>query len=80
MSTEQVEGLAKDLTSDDKALRIVAAQHIGKFVLEPAKPLIKYITEGNCIESLAVSFSVLELPDYYKYTNKTIANDFRIKF
>ncbi|OAD02983.1 hypothetical protein MUCCIDRAFT_156024, partial [Mucor lusitanicus CBS 277.49] len=57
LSTEQVEGLAKDLTSDDKALRIVAAQHIGKFVLEPAKALIKYITEGNCIETLAQMIS-----------------------
>ncbi|KAK4516640.1 Two-component response regulator SSK1p [Mucor velutinosus] len=57
LSTEQVEGLAKDLTSDDKALRIVAAQHIGKFVLEPAKALTKYITEGNCIETLAQMIS-----------------------
>jgi HEAT repeat protein len=59
LSTEQVEGLAKDLASEDKALRIVAAQHIGKFVLEPAKPLIKYISEGNCIENLAVSSTCL---------------------
>ncbi|KAI8646397.1 armadillo-type protein [Parasitella parasitica] len=57
LSTEQVEGLAKDLTSNDKSLRIVAAQHIGKFVLEPAKALIKYITEGDCIESLAVNIA-----------------------
>ncbi|KAG1111828.1 hypothetical protein G6F42_014914 [Rhizopus arrhizus] len=57
LSTEQVEGLAKDLASDDKTLRIVAAQHIGKFVLEPAKALIKYITEGNCIETLAQMIS-----------------------
>ncbi|CEP10345.1 hypothetical protein [Parasitella parasitica] len=57
LSTEQVEGLAKDLTSNDKSLRIVAAQHIGKFVLEPAKALSKYITEGNCIESLAQMIS-----------------------
>lgn len=74
-----MEGLAKDLTSDDKALRIVAAQHIGKFVLEPAKALIKYITEGNCIETLAVSFSdpakLLPWPNNYTFT----ANDFGIQ-
>ncbi|CAO3639496.1 unnamed protein product [Mucor hiemalis] len=52
LSTEQVEALAKDLSGEDKDARIEAAQHIGKFVLEPAKALIKYITEGDCIETL----------------------------
>ena len=55
LSTAQVEALAKDLTGDDAAARIEAAQHIGKFVLEPAKALIKYITTGDCIETLTVS-------------------------
>lgn len=55
LSTEQVEALAKDLSGEDKDARIEAAQHIGKFVLEPAKALIKYITEGDCIETLTVS-------------------------
>lgn len=57
LSTDQVEALAKDLSSDDKSTRIEAAQHIGKFVLEPAKALTKYITEGDCIKTLTVSVS-----------------------
>ncbi|KAI7906153.1 armadillo-type protein [Cokeromyces recurvatus] len=46
-----------DLSSDDRSLRIFAAQYIGKFVLEPAQALIKYITEGDCIETLTVNIA-----------------------
>ncbi|KAI9487543.1 MAG: armadillo-type protein [Benjaminiella poitrasii] len=52
LNVYQVDGIAKDLASDDRNLRIVAAQYISKFVLEPAQALIKYITEGDCIETL----------------------------
>lgn len=55
LSTSQVEALAKDLASDNKEKRIEACQHIAKFVLEPAKALTKYITEGDCIKTLTVS-------------------------
>lgn len=59
-----MEGIAKDLTGDDRTLRIVATQHIGKFVLEPAQALIKYIAEGDCIQTLTVSntffFNIIE--------------------
>jgi hypothetical protein len=55
LSIAQVEALAEDLAGDDKTARIEACQHIGKFVLEPAKALIKYISEGDCIQTLTVS-------------------------
>lgn len=54
LTAYQVEGIAKDLSSDDRNLRIFAAQHIAKFVLEPAKALIDYITKGDCIKILTV--------------------------
>jgi importin subunit alpha-1 len=68
LSTAQVEGLAKDLTSDDRSLRIVAAQHIGRFVLEPAQALIKYITEGNCIQTLTVKYHSISYKEKKKLT------------
>ncbi|KAG1212886.1 hypothetical protein G6F68_002221 [Rhizopus microsporus] len=51
----QVQALANDLRSSDASTRIEAAQYIGKFVLEPAEALIKYITEEDCILALTVS-------------------------
>lgn len=54
LSTRQVESLANDLKSYDMRTRIQAAGYISKFVLEPAESLIKYISEGDCIQVLTV--------------------------
>ncbi|ORE22414.1 ARM repeat-containing protein [Rhizopus microsporus] len=56
-SAGQVQALANDLRSSDASTRIEAAQYIGKFVLEPAEALIKYITEEDCILALTVNIA-----------------------
>ncbi|KAI9316889.1 armadillo-type protein [Dichotomocladium elegans] len=55
LTTEQVDALAADLKSQDKGVRLEAAQHLSKFVLEPAQALIDYITKGDCLETLTVN-------------------------
>lgn len=49
-----MEELADDLKSNDKSLRLEAAQYLAKFVLEPSQALIDYISKGDCIETLTV--------------------------
>ncbi|KAI9358200.1 armadillo-type protein [Pilaira anomala] len=73
LSPAQVEAIAKDLTSDNKETRIEAAQHIAKFVLEPAKALTKYITEGDCIKTLTQMISGSNL-DEQTEAAQTISN------
>lgn len=55
LTPEQVNALASDLKSDEKQVRMMAAQHLSKFILEPAQALIDYITQGDCMEALTVS-------------------------
>ncbi|GAA5802259.1 hypothetical protein HPULCUR_007722 [Helicostylum pulchrum] len=73
LTTSQVESLAKDLSSDKKETRIEACQHIAKFVLEPAKALTKYITEGDCIKTLTQMISGPNL-DEQTEAAQTISN------
>lgn len=75
MTPGQVQALANDLRSSDASTRIEAVQYIGKFVLEPAEALIKYITEGDCILALTVSNSSQML----SCLKQRIANDIRSK-
>ncbi|KAI7876332.1 ARM repeat-containing protein [Lichtheimia hyalospora FSU 10163] len=57
LTPEQVNALASDLKSDEKQVRMVAAQHLSKFILEPAQALIDYITQGDCMEALTVNIA-----------------------
>ncbi|KAI8971101.1 armadillo-type protein [Pilobolus umbonatus] len=53
---DQVKAIDYDLRSEEKETRTEAAQHIAKFVVEPAKALIEYITKGDCIQLLTVLY------------------------
>ena len=64
LTQEEVQAIQKDLHSETKLVRITAAQHIAKFVLEPAQALIDYITTGDCIEALTVSLMSLPIPNF----------------
>ncbi|KAI8987684.1 armadillo-type protein [Mycotypha africana] len=73
LTKAQVEGLSKDLNSDQRNVRVFAAQHISKFVLEPAQALIKFITEGNCIEALTRMLSSADIEEKIEAA-QTISN------
>ncbi|RCH91617.1 hypothetical protein CU098_008839 [Rhizopus stolonifer] len=69
----QVQGIQKDLHSQDKTIRITAAQHIAKFVLEPAQALMDYITQGDCIETLSRMLTGSDLEEQIEAA-QTISN------
>lgn len=56
MTSAQVEGLAKRLRSKEAIIRRDAVSYLGERVLEPAEALIQYISHGDCIQVLTVSF------------------------
>ncbi|KAG0744678.1 hypothetical protein G6F57_008291 [Rhizopus arrhizus] len=73
LSTRQVESLANDLKSYDMRTRIQAASYISKFVLEPAESLIKYISEGDCIQVLTQMMTGPNIEEQIEAT-QTISN------
>ncbi|KAI8366519.1 armadillo-type protein [Blakeslea trispora] len=73
LNEEQVRAIQKDLQSEAKLVRITAAQHIAKFVLEPAQALIDYITTGDCIESLTRMLTGSDLDEQVEAA-QTISN------
>ncbi|KAJ8663995.1 hypothetical protein O0I10_000271 [Lichtheimia ornata] len=73
LTPEQVNALASDLKSDEKQVRMVAAQHLSKFILEPAQALIDYITQGDCMEALTHMMTGTE-PDEQLQAVQTISN------
>ncbi|KAI8329420.1 armadillo-type protein [Chlamydoabsidia padenii] len=73
LTIEQVDALAHDLKSYDKAIRLDALQHLSKFVVEPAEALITWIVEGNCMETLAYLLASAEVDEQIKVV-ETISN------
>ncbi|KAI8340352.1 armadillo-type protein [Choanephora cucurbitarum] len=73
LTQEEVQAIQKDLHSETKQVRITAAQHIAKFVLEPAQALIDYITNGDCIEALTRMLTGSDLDEQIEAA-QTISN------
>lgn len=55
LTEAQVDSLAQDLKAGDKKTRMDAIQYLGKFAVEPAKALVAFIVEGDCMDTLTVS-------------------------
>ncbi|SAM01312.1 hypothetical protein [Absidia glauca] len=69
----QVDSLAQDLKAEDKKTRMGAIQYLGKFVVEPAKVLVAYIVEGDCMEILTHLLSTADTEEQIEVV-KTISN------
>ncbi|KAI8148744.1 armadillo-type protein [Fennellomyces sp. T-0311] len=57
----EMQSLSNDLKSGDKTVRMEAAQYLSKFMVEPCQALIDYIVRGDCIETLTVWYSKLDI-------------------